>query len=155
MKKHIYHFAILSSLFILLQSAGCDNDIKELEYKGIQKTQIRSLSLSNAAIQIDLGYYNPNHFGVDVKETNLNIYLNDRFVAVADQPEKTQIHRESAFTFPIVAHFDPLKILGPALASLFTSKNKIGIQGSAKVGKGGLYIRVPVSIEEQVNIYKN
>ena len=155
MMKQVYNLIILVTLFIVLQSAGCGNDIKELEYKGIQKTQIKSLSLSNAAIQIDLGYYNPNNFGVDVKETNLSIFLNDRFVALADQPQKTQIPRESNFTFPIVAHFDPLKILGPALASLFSSKNKIGIQGSAKVGKGGLYIRVPISIEEQVNINKN
>ena len=155
MTKQLLHLSILVSLFILLQSAGCGNNIKELEYKGIQKTQIKSLSLANAAIQIDLGYYNPNNFGVDVKETNLSIYLNDRYVALADQPQKTQIPKESAFTFPIVAHFDPLKILGPAIATLFSSKNKIGIQGSAKVGKGGLYIRVPVSIEEQVNIYKN
>jgi len=151
--KPLSVFFFLSALFLLLQSAGCGNDIKELEYKGIEKTEIKSLSLSQAIIQVDLKYHNPNRFGIDVKETNLNIYLNDRFVALADQPSKTQIPRESDFFFPIVAHFDPLKVLGPALTSLFNKKNKIGIQGSAKLGKGGIYLKIPVQIEEQVSIF--
>lgn len=151
-------YITLSLLFIvtfMLQSAGCKNDIKELEYKGIQKTSLRSLSLNNAAIQVDLAYYNPNRFGIDVKETNLSIYLNDKFVALADQPNKTQIPRESTFVFPIVAHFNPLKIIGPAISTLFSSKSKIGIQGSAKLGKGGIYIKVPVNVSEQVSIFSN
>lgn len=155
MKKIVLHSLFLSAIFLILQSAGCGNNIKELEYKGIQKTQIRNLSLSNAAIQIDLSYYNPNKFGIDVKETNLSIYLNDKFVALADQPEKTQIPREANFTFPIVAHFDPFKILGTAITSLFSKQNKISIQGTAKLGKSGVFIKVPIAIEEQVSIYKN
>lgn len=151
--KQLYLIFSLSLLAMLLQSAGCGNDIKELEYKGVTKTELKTLSLSQAAIQVDLKYFNPNRFGIDVKETSLNFYLNDRFVAVADQPNKTQIPRESEFIFPIVAHFDPFKVLGPALTSVFNKKNKIGIQGSAKLGKGGVYIKVPVQIEEQVSIF--
>ena len=89
--KKITFLLLALSAFIILQSAGCGNDIKELEYKGIQKTALQTLSFNNAAIRVDLGYYNPNNFGIDVKETNLNIYLNDKFVGVADQPLKTQI----------------------------------------------------------------
>lgn len=151
--KSIFSFIVLCVLFVVLQSAGCGSSIKELEYKGIQKTQIQNLSFNNAAIQVDLGYYNPNNFGIDVKETNLSIYLNDKFVALADQPTKTQIPKMANFSFPVVAHFDPFKVIGPAIASLFSKKNKLGIQGSAKVGKGGVYIKVPVMIEEQVSIF--
>lgn len=142
---------LLFAAFLMLQSAGC-NKIKELDYKGIQSTEIQSLGLRNAALRINLAYYNPNTFGVDVKETNLSIYLNDAFVAVADQPEKTTIPRLSNFTFPIVAHFDPWKILGTAFQSLFNKKSKLRIEGTAKVGKGGVYIKVPVQITEEVNL---
>jgi LEA14-like dessication related protein len=152
----LYSLLVFSfAAFILLQSAGCGSDIKELEYKGIQKTQIQTLSFNNAAIRVDLSYYNPNNFGLDVKETNLSIYLNDKFVALADQPEKTQIPKMANFSFPIVAHFDPLKILGPALASIVTKKNKMSIQGTAKIGKSGVYIKVPILIEEEVKIFTN
>lgn len=146
-------FSALSILFFMLQSSGCGTDFKELEYLGIDRSTVKSLSLSRAAIQINLKYHNPNRFGIDVKETNLSIYLNDRFVAVAEQPTKTQIPRESDFIFPVVAYFEPLKVIGPALGSVFNKKNKLGIQGSAKVGKGGVYIRVPVQVSEQVSFF--
>ena len=88
--KTLTQISALLVLFIVLQSAGC-NDIKELEYKGIKNTEIQTLGFNNSAIRMNLEYYNPNKFGIDVKETNLSIYLNDKFVGIADQPEKTQI----------------------------------------------------------------
>lgn len=143
--------ALLFMAFLLLQSAGC-TEVKELDYKGIKSTEIQSLGLRNAALRINLEYYNPNKFGLDVKETNLSIYLNDAFVGVADQPEKTQIPKLSTFTFPVVARFDPWKILGTAFQSLFSKKNKLRIEGTAKVGKGVVYIKVPVQITEEVSL---
>jgi LEA14-like dessication related protein len=85
--KKIKTISFLSVLFVILQSGGCNN-VKELDYIGIQSTSIESINLKNAALRINLEYYNPNKFGIDVKETNLSIYLNDKFVAFADQPER-------------------------------------------------------------------
>lgn len=152
--KQTLFISLLFTAWVVLQSAGCNN-VKELEYKGIQDTRIQSLGFNNSAIRINLKYYNPNKFGIDVKETNLSIYLNDKFVAIADQPEKTQIQRQSDFIFPVVAHFDPLKILGTAFTSLFSKTNKVSIQGTARLGKGGVYIKVPINITENVSLLSN
>ena len=149
--KKIFQITMLFALFILLQSGGC-NDVKELEYKGIKNTEIQTLGFNNSAIRMNLEYYNPNKFGIDVKETNLSIYLNDKFIGLADQPEKTQVPKLSNFIFPVVAHFDPLKILGTAFTSLFSKTNKVTIQGTAKLGKSGLYIKVPINISENVSL---
>ncbi|GBL34873.1 hypothetical protein EMGBS15_04680 [Filimonas sp.] len=151
--KKIKTISFLSVLFVILQSGGCNN-VKELDYIGIQSTSIESINLKNAALRINLEYYNPNKFGIDVKETNLSIYLNDKFVALADQPEKTQIPKLSNFTFPVVAHFDPFKILGTAFSSLFSKTSKMTILGTAKLGKGGVYIKVPISITENVSLLR-
>jgi LEA14-like dessication related protein len=149
--KTISLITALLILFITLQSGGCNN-VKELDYIGIKSTELESLGLNNSAIRVNLEYYNPNKFGIDVKETNLSIYLNDKFVAIADQPEKTQIPKLSNFLFPLVDHFNPLKILGTAFKSLFSKTNKVSIQGTAKLGKGGVYIKVPINITENVNL---
>lgn len=147
----IRRFSMLSILFILLKSSGC-NDVKEIEYKGIKDTQLETLNLNNAAIRIYAEFFNPNNFGVDVKETNLSIYLNDKFISYAEQPSKTQIPKNSSFIFPITAHFDPLKALGFAFKNILSKSVKITVQGSAKVGKSGMYIRVPVNISDNVPI---
>lgn len=108
--------------------------------------------MNKAAIRINLEYYNPNNFGIDVKQTNLSIYLNDKFIGIADQPEKTQIPKMSKFVFPVVAHFDPWKVLGTAFTSLFSKSNKLTVQGSAKLGKGGVYLTIPVTVSENISI---
>lgn len=145
-------FLKASVLALAIFSLSACNDIKEVEYKGIKSTKLQSISLNQADLRINLEYFNPNNFGVDVKETNLSVYLNDRFLGIADQPEKTQIARNASFIFPVVAHFDPLKALGSAFKGLFNKKNKITLQGTAKVGKSGVYIKVPINITEEVSL---
>lgn len=149
--RYIFLTSALFVAFIMFQSAGCNN-VKELDYKGIESTEIQSIGLNNSAIRVNLKYFNPNKFGIDVKETNLSLYLNDKFVGIADQPEKTQIPKQSDFIFPVVAHFDPLKIIGTAFKSLFSKTNKLSIQGTAKLGKSGVYIKVPINITENVSL---
>ena len=146
-----YHIILLFIAFVMLQSAGCNN-VKELEYKGIKNTSLQTLNLSNAQLLIELEYFNPNDFWLDVKETNLNIYLNDKFIALADQPTKTQIPKSALFTFPVVAHFDPFKVLGFAFQNVFSKTVKITLQGSAKIGKQGVYIKVPINISDNVEV---
>ena len=151
MKTRLLFLFVAAIAFFMLQSAGC-NHVKELEYKGVKKTKLQTLNLSNAQLLVELEYFNPNNFGLDVKETNLNIYLNDKFIAVADQPTKTQIPKSALFTFPVVAHFDPLKVLGFAVKNLLSKTVKLTLQGSAKIGKQGVYIKVPVDISENIAV---
>jgi LEA14-like dessication related protein len=151
MKNKFIVFIASCLAFMILQSASC-NKVKELEYKGIKKTQLQTLNLSNAQLLIELEYFNPNNFWLDVKETNLNIYLNDKFIALADQPMKTQIPKSALFTFPVVAHFDPLKVLGFAFKNLLAKTVKLTLQGSAKIGKQGVYVKVPVNISENIAV---
>lgn len=145
---------LLITLALILKASSCNN-VKEVEYKGIKNTEIQSLGFKNAALRINIEYFNPNNFGVDVKESNLSIYLNDKFVGIADQPEKVQMPKNSNFIFPVVAHFEPMKILGTAFGSIFNKKNKLTIQGSAKVGKAGMYIKIPINITEEVSLISN
>ncbi|MCC7031133.1 MAG: LEA type 2 family protein [Chitinophagaceae bacterium] len=151
MYKTIFQTALLFVAFVVLQSGGCNN-VKELEYRGISKTTLQTLNLSNAELLIGLDYFNPNNFGLDIKETNLSVYLNDKFIALADQPSKTQIPKSALFTFPVVARFDPIKVLGFAFANIFSKKVKLTLQGSAKIGKQGVYLKVPLNITENIDI---
>lgn len=141
----------LLSIFLIFQSASCTK-VKELEYKGIDKVSVQSVSLSKMSLLVNLKYYNPNAFGIDVKQTQLSLYLNNHFIGLADQPEKTQIPKQSDFIFPVVVHFDPIKALGTAFSSIFSKSNQLTIQGSAKLGKGGVYMTVPLNITENISL---
>lgn len=99
--KKIQNFCLMAMAFVLLQSGGC-NKIKELDYKGIKNAKLESINFHNTAIRINLSYFNPNNFSIDVKETNLSIFLDDQFVALADQPEKTKIPKNALLNFRLL-----------------------------------------------------
>ncbi len=152
MKKSIFlvvTFAILA--------ATCSNNmgVKEIEYIGIKKTTINKASFTNMDIRTELEYNNPNKFGIDVKDADVQLFLNDKFVATADQPELSKVPANAHFIFPIVAHFNPLKILGTALGALGNKKSKLTIKGTAKVGKGGIYIKIPIQVTEEISLLAN
>jgi LEA14-like dessication related protein len=149
---------LLPALFLFISSllvTSCEAQIKEIDYIGIAKTEFKSISFTKAEIKFYLEYFNPNKVGIDVKETDLQVFLNDKFLAVATQPEAIHVPKNSKFIFPVVAHFDPIKALGPSLGAVFTMDNKMYVKGSAKVGKGGLFIKIPVEVTDTVSLYRN
>jgi LEA14-like dessication related protein len=149
---------LLPALFLFISSlmvTSCEAQIKEIDYIGIAKTEFKSISFTKAEIKFYLEYFNPNKVGIDVKETDLQVFLNDKFLAVATQPEEIHVPKNSKFIFPVVAHFDPIKALGPSLGAVFTMDNKMYVKGSAKVGKGGLFIKIPVEVTDTVSLYRD
>jgi LEA14-like dessication related protein len=143
---------IAGCICIILLSATCKDAIKSPEYLGTEGTKIENLSFGgNSTIRTNLLYENPNNFGINIKETDLKIYIEDIYVADAEQPEALAVKAKSKFTFPIVAKFSAMKLLGNALTMLGKKEFKYKIDGTAKIGKGGVFIKVPVKVSD---VYK-
>lgn len=140
----------LIGLGMMLTLSGC-NSIKDIEYKGIKETKLQSIGISKGTVKVVLEYYNPNKFGLDIKETQLEVYANGKYIGVAENPEKNKVPKQSNFDFPIYVHFNPMKALG-MVGLLNASKIKLRVKGTTKVGKGGVFIRVPVDVTEEVSL---
>ncbi len=138
---------IILNLFLL---TGCKS-IKDIEYLGIKETKLQSIGLKKGTVKVVLHYHNPNKFGLDIKETQLEVYANGMYVGVAENPERNKVPKLANFDFPILVHFNPLKALGIA-ALLKSNKIKLRVKGTTKAGKGGVFIRVPVDVTEEVKL---
>ena len=66
-------YTLLGTLLIVILSS-CSSP-KELEYKTYHNFSIQKLGFNNSTIKLDLEYYNPNNFGVTVKEAVADVYL--------------------------------------------------------------------------------
>lgn len=145
----------LSKSFVLLICCsiflyGCKS-IKDIEYLGIKETKLQNLGLQKGVIKVVLQYHNPNKFGIDLKETQLEVYANGKYIGIAENPEKFNVPKSSNFDFPVFVHFNPLKAL--ALVGLLKAdKVNLRVKGTTKAGKGGIYIRVPVDVTEEVKL---
>lgn len=134
----------------LLPLASC-NSIKDIEYVGIKETKLQSIGIKKGTVKVILEYYNPNKFGLDIKETQLEVFINDKYIGIAENAEKNKIPKLAKFDFPIYVHFNPLQALG--MAGLLNSKTvNLRVKGTAKAGKGGVFVRVPIEVTEVVNL---
>jgi len=143
-------FATMLTALLPLFFTACNN-IKDIEYKGIKESKLQSLGIQQGTIKLVLQYYNPNNFGIQVKDTQLEVYVNDQYVGIAENPEICVVPKLADFNFPVLVHFNPLKAIGQV--RLLNAPNvNLRVKGTAKAGKGGVWIRVPVDVTEQINM---
>ena len=73
-------------------------------------------------------------------------------MGIAENPDKMIIPKNAVFDFPIRVHFNPIQVLGIAFKNIMSKEVTLHVKGTAKLGKQGVFMRVPVDVEEKVNI---
>jgi LEA14-like dessication related protein len=151
MKQIILSFALLV-IGLTFMSSSCEDAIKYPTFVRNENTRLGNFNLGGqASINTDLVFNNPNAFGLQVKDADLKIFINDVYVADAAQPQQVNIGARTNFTLPVTASFDASKILSTALSLLGKKQVNYSIQGGIRVGKQNLFVRVPVSFSD---VYK-
>jgi LEA14-like dessication related protein len=143
------HYFIIILLSFSLLAARCKDAVQSPIYLGTEGTGLENLGLAgNTTIRTNLLYQNPNKFGISIKETDLKIYVEDIYVADAEQPTEIKVAANSKFSFPIVAKFSAMKLMKNALGMLGKKQFNYRIEGTAKIGKAGVFIKVPVKVAD-------
>ena len=58
---------------------------KELEYKDFKDFSVEKLGFSSSAVKMNIVYYNPNNFGLQLKRTDLDIYIDGTYLGHTSQ----------------------------------------------------------------------
>ncbi len=109
------------------------------------------MGINKGTVKVVLQYFNPNKFGLDLKETQLEVYANDKYIGIAENAEKFVVPKLANFDFPIYVHFNPLKAIG-MVGLLQADKINLHVKGTTKAGKKGIFIRVPIDVKEEVSL---
>src|SRR5687768_5886154 len=87
-------YTILVVLAITLLSCS---ETKEPEFKQVRNFGLRSMTATGARVGFEVEYYNPNGFGVNVKEAVADISLNNIPAGRFTQDSLVNVKRESYF----------------------------------------------------------
>ena len=120
---------------------------KELEYRDFKNISSEKLGLSSSIFSIDLIYYNPNNFGVDLKRTDLDIYIDDNYLGHTSQDFQIHIPKRAEFTLPLKINVDMKNAYKNALPALFGTEILLKVTGTVKVGKANIYKSFNVNYE--------
>jgi LEA14-like dessication related protein len=145
--KKLLIFAYLLSLILW----GCKKP-QEFEYRGFKNFKIQKFGFDKTNLSMDLVYFNPNNFGVDLKKINCDIFIDNNYLGKFALDTTLHIEKKSEFALPAVINVDMKNFYKNTLNVLFSKEVTIKATGTTKVGKAGFYINFPIAYEAKHKI---
>ncbi len=134
-------FSLLALAFI-----SCSKP-QGFEYRDLKNFKVNNVGFDKSNISMELVYFNPNNFGVDLKKVDCDLYLDNNFVGKFMLDTIMHISRNSEFSLPATMDVDMRNILKNSVNVLFSREILVGAKGSTRVGKGGIFVTVPFNYE--------
>ncbi len=98
---------------------------------------------------MDLEYYNPNNFGLQLRNTDLDIFINGNRLGHSSSDTLINIPRRNTFILPIKFDVDMQNIFKNALNTLLGKEVTVKLTGKLKVGKGNVFMSFPLNYESK------
>ena len=142
--KSTFYLLPLSLLIFLATSCQAP---KELVYRDFKNLKVEKAGFSSTTLKLDLVYYNPNNFGLQLKYTDLDIYVDSNYLGHSSQDYQITIPRLSEFTLPLQIDVAMENLIKNALPALLGKEVMLKVTGSVKLGKANVYKTFPVNYE--------
>ncbi len=148
----------LNSLLLLavLLTASCSKKEVQPEFRSVENVSIERKA-GVIYLKADLIMYNPNRVGLELKNADLDIFINAKNVGNVSQIDASAIKARSNFTLPLDLEFPPKKVFDTFLQTGFgmirTKTIDLGIEGTFRVQAAKItWPEVPVSYKKEVDI---
>jgi len=120
---------------------------KEFVYQDYKNFHIKKMGFNNSMVILDLQYFNPNNFGLQLKKTDLDIYIDNNFLGHSATDTLINIPRRDTFLLPIKFAVDMKNVFKNAFNALSGNEVTIKVTGKVKVGKANVFMSMPVNYE--------
>jgi LEA14-like dessication related protein len=140
MKKNILFFTLLITVFLSCSSP------KALEYQTFHNLSIDKLGFNNSTISLDLEYYNPNNYGLQLRNTDLDIFINGNLLGHSSMDTLIRIPKRDTFSLPVRFDVNMQNAFKNALNTLIGKEVLIRLSGKVKVGKANVFMSFPVNL---------
>lgn len=146
------HLLILLAVFFM---SSCRAP-QDLVFRDFNNLSLDKMGFSASTLKVDLIYYNPNNFGMELKRTELDIYVDSTFLGHSSQELQVAIPKRDVFTIPLKVDLDMKNIFKNGLTSLFNKTVSVRAVGTIKVGKAGVYknFNIDYTSQQEIPLFK-
>lgn len=141
MKKYCWIYIVVFTAFLSCSSP------KALEYKTYHNFSVDKFGFNNSTISLDLQYYNPNNFGMQLKNTDLDIFINGILLGHSSLDTLIRIPRRDTFSIPVKFDVDMQNAFKNAWNTLMGKEVLVRLSGKVRVGKANVFMSLPVEYE--------
>jgi LEA14-like dessication related protein len=142
-------FRLFLFLLALLPGfSGCSS-VKAPLYQDTQNFRVHSVSFTQVVFAMDIRYYNPNNFGVDLRSADIDAYLNNKYLGKAIIDENIPMRAKDTFSLPVQFQIGVGDLVSQGISMLNSNNTEVLIRmdGTILAGKAGVFVRVPVHYE--------
>lgn len=132
-------FLCLVSLALL---SGCAK-IRNPEFRRVENFEVKSFGIQQVEIGFNVTYYNPNNFGVSVKEAVADVYVDSVFMGKFLQNTEVLVQKNSNFSIPLTGSVPLVNALKLKTGDLSNREVMLKADGTVKVGKSGIFVSRP------------
>jgi LEA14-like dessication related protein len=133
--------------------ASCESEnIKEPEYREIRDVRIIDVGLLQTTAGLELVYYNPNDFSVQLANARGDVYIDNMFFGRFGIQDKVSVRKHDEFIVPAVIKMDNISAIKNHREIWKKKEALIRIQGFATVKKAGFNKEIPIKYEGMQDI---
>ena len=136
----------LLPLFSMLVIAGCTS-VKDPEFRRVENFKVKDFGLQDVTVGFQVTYFNPNKFGVTVKDAVADIYMDSVYMGKFTQDNLVEVGSNSNFSIPLSGKLTLGTALKMDLQNIGSRKIYLKADGSVKVGKAGVFVTKPFDYE--------
>lgn len=136
----------VSFLFLLFFCFSCSAP-KVIEYQDYKNFHLDKMGFSASRVAMDLQYFNPNNFGLQLRRTDLDIFINNNLVGHSSTDTLINIPRRDTFLIHIKFDLDMKNAFKNAWNTMVGSEVMVKVTGNVKVGKANVFMSMPVNYE--------
>ena len=136
--KKVFFFIGFVALIVL----SCKKP-QGFDYRDVRNIKVEKVGFDKTVLKLDLVYFNPNNFGVTLKNVDCDIFVNNNFLGHYLLDTVMKIDKRSEFSLPSRIQVDMKNIYKNALGILLNQEIELNVKGKSKVSKFGIGITVP------------
>jgi len=146
-------YAFIALILLSLFSCASPKEVRNIEYQEVKNFRLLKLDV-NPEVGLDVQFYNPNTFGLTLKDANIDLYINNAHIGKAFVNRSFQVPGQDTFLMPVTIVPELKNVFPNALQLLFNKEVDVRIDGSVKAGRG-LFITVPIQYQgrQKLNVF--
>lgn len=138
---------------LMVGLASCSQP-QQLVYQDVKNFRIGKLSLDQPEVGMDIQFYNPNNFGLTLKDATIDVYINNQFIGKAALSNTFEVPATNTFLMPVALTADLKNIFPNALQIIFNKEVDVRLQGNVRAGKG-VFLNIPINYQgrQKLNVF--
>lgn len=148
--------SLLSSFIVaVIFLVSCKTaDLKEPEYRDIRNARLIEAGLLQSTAGIDLVYYNPNNYSVNVSQARGEVYIDNKYIGRLELAEKVSVKKNAEFVLPALIKLDNVSVIKNQSDIYNRKEVLLRIEGMATLNKSGFSKELPFKYEKTESVDK-